>query len=115
MSIIPFLLLPFLEYLVVSGIVLWVLLRFLKQKMTPMAVCVWLVPICVWLIMVLIKDSGSLANFVFEPLILGIAAPSLTALWMSLATKSKFASAAVLTAVVSLAVCVRFFTPVLPE
>ena len=115
MSIIPFLLLPFLEYLVVSGIVLWVLLRFLKQKMSPMAAFAWLVPICVWLIMVLIKDSGSLANFVFEPLILGIAVPVSTAVWMSLATTSKFARAAIVAVVVSLAVCVRLFIPVLPE
>ncbi len=115
MSIIPLLLLPLLEYLVVSGIALWVLLWFLKQKMSPIAVCVWLVPICVWLIMVLIKDSGSLANFVFEPLILGIAVPASTAVWMSLAGKSKYGSAAILAAVVSLAVCVRLFIPVLPE
>ena len=119
MSILPFLLLPLGEYLLVSGIALWVLLRLQNQKMSPIAVCLWLVPICVWLIMVLIKDSGSLANFVFEPLFLGIAVPASTAVWMSLATKarhnSKVASAAALAAVVSLAVCVRLFTPVLPE
>ena len=119
MSIIPFLLLPLGEYLLVSGAALAFLLLCLKQKMNPIVLFVWLAPICVWLTLALIKDSGTLTNLIVEPLILAVAVALAMAAWIGVATGSgrntKAAGIVAVLAVLTVAVCVRIFTPAFPE
>jgi hypothetical protein len=70
MSTIPFILIPFVEYLVPTGIGLWLALLILKKKLTRDMLISWLTPICLWGVLAFSTGRGSLSNLFLEPLML---------------------------------------------
>ena len=115
MSIIPFLLLPFLEYLIPTGLGLGALLWVFKKKLTGVMTAAWIGAIIVWVVIAFTTGRGSLSNLVWEPPMLAAGMLVLFTMHLAFDGHRLIGSRLLVAAALLLAVCIVFFTPGLPE
>jgi hypothetical protein len=115
MSTIPFLLLPLLEYLVPTGLGLGVLYWVFRKRLTRVVIVAWLGAIALWVAIAFTSGRGSLSNLVLEPLMLAAGMLLLFALHLAVDEHRIIWGRLLVSASLLLAVCIAFFTPVLPE
>lgn len=120
MTLVPFLLIPFLVYMLPTSLGVFVILWLSKKKLDGDLLTACLVPICLWLVLVIINDKGkSLANFVFEPVILAVLVCILAVVHSVIDGREFLNSRSLAIVTVSLSVVlvlgVFFLMPALPE
>ena len=119
MSIIPFMLLPLLDYLVPVSLGLAIALWLFKKKLTGDLVISSGAPICLWLILVLVFHGKSLSNFVIEPLILAAVILVLEVVRLALAGRGIIKDQTLETLNIAgsllFTLCILFLIPSLPE
>jgi len=116
----PFLLVPFLVYVVPTSLGVYVILWLSKKKLDGDLLAACLIPICLWLVLVIINDKGkSLTNFVFEPVILAVLVCILALVHCVIDGREFLSSRSLAIVAVSLSVVfalgVFFLMPALPE
>lgn len=115
MSTMPFLLLPFLEYLIPTGLGLGVLLWLFKKRLTGIMVGAWAGAIVLWVLIVFTTGRGSLSNLVWEPLMLAAGVLMLFTIHLAPDGHRYIEGRRLLAASLLLAVCIALLTPALPE
>ncbi len=119
MSNILFMLIPLVEYLVPIALGLAIALRLFKKKLTSDLVISSGFPIFLWLVLILMFGGKSLANFVFEPLILATVILALGVVRLALDGRGVIKNQTLETLSIGgsllVTLCIVFLIPGLPE